>query len=221
MTAKQIINTSVSPLRVTDTAEQALLAMEDTRLIHLPVVNEGHLWGIISEQDLLASGDGTRQLGQCSLSTGRIYVFDNQHLYDVIRTFSESKLTMIPVLTGTHHYLGLITLASMTGHLMTITAVGEPGGIIILEINEKDYCVSEIAQIVESNNARILSLYITSEPDSTRMDVTLKLSVTDIGPILQTFFRYNYLVKASWSDQDSYSDELKDRYDALMNYLSI
>ena len=128
---------------------------------------------------------------------------------------------MIPVLNGTSHYLGLITLTSMIGHLRTITAIGEPGGIIILEINEKDYCASEIVQIVESNDTRILSLFLTSDQNSTRMDVTLKLNVTNIGPILQTFYRYNYQVKASWSDQDSYTDELKDRYDALMNYLSI
>jgi len=81
--------------------------------------------------------------------------------------------------------------------------------------------MTEIAQIVESNDTKILSMYVTEHPDSTLLEVTLKVNRIDIGSILQTFFRYNYTVKASWSQEDSYTEGLKDRYDALMNYLSI
>ena len=79
----------------------------------------------------------------------------------------------------------------------------------------------EIAQIVESNDAKILSLYITSFPDSTKLEVTIKVNRMEIGAILQTFDRYNYVIKATWSQEDAYSEGLQDRFDALMNYLSI
>jgi hypothetical protein len=88
-------------------------------------------------------------------------------------------------------------------------------------VNEKDYLLTEIAGIVESNDAKILSLYITSHPESTRLEITLKVNRIDIGAILQTLYRYNYTVKASWSKTDSFSEGMQDRFDSLMNYLKI
>ena len=95
-----------------------------------------------------------------------------------------------------------------------------PGGIVILEMSENDYSLSEITKIVESNDAKILNLCVTSHKDSTLMDVTFKLNVMDIVPVIQTFQRYNYKVKATFGQRDDL-DELRDHYDALMNYLNI
>ena len=92
--------------------------------------------------------------------------------------------------------------------------------IIVLEINDKDYLLTEIAQIVESNDAKVLSMYITSHPDSTKFEVTLKINKMDVGSILQTFNRYDYIISASFTE-DTYTDNLQDRFDSLMNYLNI
>ena len=64
-------------------------------------------------------------------------------------------------------------------------------------------------------------MYLNSVPDSTKLEITLKLNRIDIGPVLQTFNRYNYIISASFSDQDVYNEGLQDRYDSLMNYLNI
>ena len=117
--------------------------------------------------------------------------------------------------------MGVITLTGLVQKLSAIASLINPGGIIVLEINQKDYLLTEIAGIVESNDAKILSLYITSHPDSTKLELTIKVNRVDIGAILQTFYRYNYTVKASWSKEDSFSDGLQDRFDSLMNYLNI
>jgi acetoin utilization protein AcuB len=114
----------------------------------------------------------------------------------------------------------MITQADLIKHLAGIFAITNPGGVIILEINEKDYFLTEIAKIVESNDAKLLSLSITSFPDSTKLEVTLKLNRMDIEPILQTFNRYNYSVKASFSENSNY-ESLKERFDSLMNYLNV
>ncbi len=100
-------------------------------------------------------------------------------------------------------------------------AVAQQGGTIVLEINDKDYSLSQLAQIVEANDAKVLSAYITSFPDSTKLEVTLKINKVEIGPILQTFDRYGLPVKASYSNQDAYSETLRERFDSLMNYLNI
>jgi len=194
--------------------------MDEFRVSHLPVVNNQEFLGLISETDILNLNNFEEPIGNHPLSLPDAYIKEDQHIYEVIRLFDTLKLTLLPVLDEQNHYLGSITLPSLVHHISGIMALDNPGGIIILEINDKDYLLTEIAQIVESNDAKILSLYITSYPDSTKMDVTLKVNRIDVGAILQTFIRYNYLIKASFSE-DTYSESLQDRYNSLMKYLNI
>ena len=131
------------------------------------------------------------------------------------------NLTMLPVINDKNHYLGAIILPTVVNSMAEIVGIHNPGGVIVLEINDKDYSLTEIVQIVESNDAKILSCFVTSYPDSTKLEVTIKVNRMEIGPLLQAFFRFDYVVKASWSKENSYNEGLQDRFDALMNYLSI
>jgi hypothetical protein len=99
-------------------------------------------------------------------------------------------------------------------------SIKETGGIIVLEINEHDYSMAQIAQIVESNNARILSSYIMSSPDSTKIEVTLKINQLELSRIIRTFERYDYFVKETFQ-KDANDTDLQIRFDSLMNYLNI
>jgi len=97
----------------------------------------------------------------------------------------------------------------------------QPGGISVLEMIERDYTLSQIAQIVESNNIKVLSLYINSLPDSTKLEVTLKVNSSDLLAVIRTFERYNYEVKTWVSDNDSMDHFYSERFDMLMKYLNI
>jgi hypothetical protein len=147
-------------------------------------------------------------------------VFEDQHVYDVIRQVYEQKLSLIPVLDHKIHYLGSITLQCLVKYFARLAAVDNPGGIIVLEMGIRDYSLSEIARLVEMNDSSILSLYVQTLPDSTRIEVTIKINRMDIGAIIQTFNRYNYNIKASFFEGD-YNDSLRDRYDSLMKFLEI
>jgi len=221
MTAKDLINETVISLRPTDIGSDALGLMDELRVSHLPVVNELDLIGLISDSDIYNRGEFEQAVWDGKVSLIRPYVYEHQHFYDALLMISEQKLTLLPVLNTKNHYLGVITLTDLVQQVSAITSLNNPGGILVLEINQKDYLLTEIAGIVESNDAKILSLYITSHPDSTKLELTIKVNRTDIGAILQTFYRYNYLVKASWSKEDSFTDGIQDRYDSLMNYLNI
>ena len=221
MTAKELINPNIVPLGPGETVETALAQMDDLHLMHFPLSDGSEYTGLVFESDLLNVSDPDLPASMFKSNVGRIYVPDTQHIYEVIRLFAGFNLTLLPVLNEKNQYIGAITLSALVGYLPRIAAVSSPGGIIILEINSNDFLMTEIAQIVESNDTKILSMYVTEHPDSTLLEVTLKVNRIDIGSILQTFFRYNYTVKASWSQEDSYTEGLKDRYDALMNYLSI
>jgi len=221
MIAKQLITDTVIPVKPSDTGAFAIGQMEDCRLSHLPVVNELEFLGVISDRDILSLQDSENEVGSGLIPLSKISVAESQHIYEVMKLFAALKLTLLPVVNSKNQYLGAITLLSLVSRLADIAAIQNPGGVIVLEINNKDYSIMEIAQIVESNDAKILSLYITSFPDSTKLEVTIKVNRMEIGAILQTFDRYNYVIKATWSQEDAYSEGLQDRFDALMNYLSI
>jgi hypothetical protein len=149
------------------------------------------------------------------------FVRENQPVFEVIQAFADLKTKVIPVLSENNQYLGTVTLEKLVRSLARITSVETKGGIIVLEVNTRDYSLSHLAQIVEANDARVLSAYITSFPEPSRLEVTLKVNTQEIGPILQTFDRYGYTVKASYSNQDAYTETIRERYDALMNFLNI
>jgi hypothetical protein len=126
----------------------------------------------------------------------------------------------VPVLTVNKTYLGVIAINDLNNWFAQLTSVAEPGGIIVLEISNKDNSLAHMAQIVESDNAHILSSYVRSFTDSTRMEITLKVNKQDVSSLSATFSRYGYDVKAVFGANDN-NDDTMDRYDSLMNYLNL
>lgn len=221
MIDKTLIKQGITPLKPMDSAAVALSWMDDYKVAHLPVVDNMEFQGLISEKDIFESSDFDAPVSEQKIPLSQNYVLNHQHFFEVIRMMAEDNLTLVPVLDQNKHYLGSITLKTMVDYMAEMTAVRNPGGVIVLEMSTKDYSISEIAQIVESNDAKILSLSLTSHSDSTKLEVTLKLNKMDIGAVLQTFNRYEYQVKASYSKTNDESDDLRERYDSLMKYLNI
>ena len=97
----------------------------------------------------------------------------------------------------------------------------EESCVIQLEMGAYDYSLSEIARIVEENDAKILGLTVDSIPeDPGRILVSILVNKPDCGAILQSFYRYNYNVADTFSSPDEDSD-LRNRYALLMKYLSV
>ncbi|HLO89964.1 MAG: CBS domain-containing protein [Chloroflexota bacterium] len=220
MIAKDLISDTIMPLQTSDTGITALNWMEEFKVSHLPIVNNNDFLGLISEKDIYEMNSYDEPLGNHKLSIQNPYVYENQHVYDIIRQVHELQLTLIPVINEKNHYIGSITLQCLTKYFARLAAVDNPGGIIVLEMGIRDLLVSEIARIVESNDAIILSMYVMTLPDSMKMQVTIKINRMDIAPIIATFNRYNYTIKASFFEND-YDQTLHDRYDSLMKFLDI
>ncbi len=220
MIARELISDTIMPLQTSDTGMTALNWMEEFKVSHLPIVNNSDFLGLIAETDIYELNNYDEPLGNHPLSLKNPYVNEEQHVYDIIRLVYEQKLTLIPVVDSNNRYLGSITLQCLTKYFARLAAVDNPGGIIVLEMGIRDFQLSEIARIVESSDALILSLYVLTLPDSTKMEVTIKVNRMDIGPLLATFNRYNYTIKASFFEKD-YDQTLQDRYDSLMKYLDI
>ncbi|HNS16527.1 MAG TPA: CBS domain-containing protein [Bacteroidales bacterium] len=220
MVAKDLIAEGLHSLKITDTGTSALVLMDEYKVWHLPVTDQESYLGLITETELYTLEDPDCTLDNLKASFQRIFVNEHDHVYDVIRMADSSKVSVIPVLNGKQEYIGLITLQKLLAGFAAMSCSGFPGAIIILELNVNDYLLSEIAQIVESNDAKILGIYLSPHTESTKLDITIKINQTDIRSILQTFNRYDYIVKASFSPKDP-DEDLRDRYESLMRYLNI
>jgi CBS domain-containing protein len=220
MLAVELIADVIPPVHTSDSIQKVVDRMIEFRLRHLPIVNEEEFLGLIAEDDFVGESDYQTSVGALALSLVNPYVLEDQHIYDVIRMFYERQLTVIPVLDAKKNYLGLISINAMAEYFASLTSVEQPGWIIVLEINNKNNSLAHMAQIVESDNAQILSSYVRTFPDSTRMEVTLKVNKQDISNIIATFLRYEYDIKATFNHSGD-NDNSKDRYDSLMNYLNL
>jgi CBS domain-containing protein len=220
MLASELISDILEPLKTSDTVDTAISLMAEFKVSHIPVVNNNSYIALVSEDDLLSDVDLDSPIGNIKLSLPRLMINDYQHIYDVIRMMSEHSLSLLPVVDADENYIGAISLESLSANMSKMAAINQPGSIIVLEMSQNDYSLSEIAQIIESNDAKILSMYITASIDSTLMDVILKINKQDLGAITQTFDRYKYSVKASYGEEED-PEDLKDRFDSLMNYLNV
>lgn len=220
MLAKDLISEEIPALRTSDTAVEALNWMEVFRISHLPIVNNKEFLGLISDEDIFDVNKPEEPIGNHNLSLIKPYVRFDQHIYEVLEIASRLKLTTIPVLDYKKNYLGIISMSDLIHSFATLSAIEKAGGIIVLEVTESDYSMTEISQIVESNNAKILSMYVKSIPDSTKLEVTLKLNITDLTAVNQTFNRYEYHIKESFMEYDEQDDLYNERYDLFMRYLN-
>jgi acetoin utilization protein AcuB len=214
MVANDLISEIIPSLKTSDTGQTALNWMEIFRISHLPIVNNQDFLGLISDADIY-------DMNQPEVTLLKPFVTTGQHLFEVIGLASQLKLTVVPVLDNNNHYKGVITVNDLISSIAKISSMDQPGGIIVLEMIERDYSLSQIAQIVESNNVKVMSMYITSPPDSTRLEVTLKVNTTDILSVIRTFERYNYDVKTWVTTNDSLDRFYSERFDLLMKYLDI
>ncbi len=221
MLAKDLMSDVVPALKTSDTGVQALSWMDIFRISHLPIVNERDFLGLISDKDIYNLNMADEPIGNHNLSLFSPFVYEDQHIYEVIEIASRLKLTIIPVLDKSKHFKGLITLTDLVRVFADLSALKHPGGILVLEVNQNDYSLNEISQIVEGNDAKILSLYISTSDATTRMTVTLKINRNDLSSIIRTFERYEYNIVASYLKDDEEEKLLEERYDLFMRYLNM
>jgi acetoin utilization protein AcuB len=221
MVASDLISEIIPALKTSDTGQTALNWMEIFRISHLPIVNNLDFLGLISDNDIYDMNQPEEPIGSHELTLLKPYVTTSQHLFEVIGIAAQLKLTVVPVLDNNNHYKGVITTNDLIRHIASISSMDQPGGIIVLEMIERDYSLSQIAMIVESNNIKVMSMYITSPADSARLEVTLKVNTADLLALIRTFERYNYEVKTWVTTNDSLDRFYSERFDLLMKYLNM
>ncbi len=219
MTADFLLTDALVPLRPSDTGEEALEIMNEFYIRHLPVVDEHKLVAVISESDVL-DADPMETVDSYRTAQLPPSVFPDDHLYDVMRQLVDNNLTVVPVINREGEYVGMVTGEDLLRFFAQSSTFSDPGSIVVLELGRHDYSLAEIARIVESDSAIILSSFVRSVPDSNLVEVTLKLNSQSIAGTIATFERFKYTVKASFNEKQL-QDTLRERFDSLINYLNV
>ncbi len=197
---------------------QVLNLMDELRVNDLPVVENGMFVGLANESDFLNAEVYQGEV-QAELDLLKVSVFPETHVLDVLKVVSENDITVIPVVDEGNNYLGSITSADLLDHLAEMLGVHREGGIIVLQMLERDHSLQQIARIIEENNAKILSLTVLPATEG-NIEMHIKIDSPDLNPILQSLERFNYTVLSKFQAAQ-FDNELKDRYDELMRYLNM
>ncbi|HEU4633368.1 MAG TPA: CBS domain-containing protein [Flavisolibacter sp.] len=218
MLTRELISNSIPYLHKEDKVYHALQLMNDYHVAHLPVVENDSYLGIISEEQLLQSDDDNT-LNELPITDGTTSVQANDHFLKAIQTAVVNKLSVVPVVEE-KQLLGIVTYNDLLRNASEFMSLNEPGALIVLEMDSKNYSFAEINRIVESSDAQITQLNTFTEPETGVTQVTIRISKMEVSDIIGSFQRYEYNVKYYFGEE-LFENELRTNYDNLMNYLKI
>ncbi len=220
MIASELINTSLPQLQLQDTVAKALQLISDFKTSHLPVVSEDIYLGIISEEDLMDISNKNVPVGNLERDFLPVSIQENDHFLQAVNLINQFQSDVIPVVNVEKKLVGIITAQSLLRALGQFSGSEEIGGIIVLEMERYHFAISEISRIVESNEATVMHLNSTIQPETGLLRVTLHLNKKEIAVIVAAFERYEYNV-VYYFGEEKFENEIQNNYRHLMNYLDI
>lgn len=218
MLTRDLISNSIPYLHPNDKVHRALQLMNEYHVAHLPVVENEKYLGVVSEEQLLES-DEEETIKAFPVADGTTSVQAKDHFLKAIQSAVTHKLSIVPVVEE-KALVGIVTYNDLLRNASEFMNLNEPGALIVLEIDNKNYSFNEINRIVESNDAQITQLNTYTDPETGIMQVTIRVSKLEVSDILATFQRYEYTVKYYFGEE-LYENELRTNFDNLMNYLKI
>jgi acetoin utilization protein AcuB len=216
---KELISATIPTLNLKDSVYQALELMSEFHVMQLAVVADEKYLGLVSEDDLM-NMDEKLTLQAVEPHFSKAAVRSGSHFMEAVQLVTDNNLSIIPVVEPENVFAGVITAADLLKQLGKVTGASEPGGIIVLEMEQRNFSFSEISKLVETNDAQITQLNTYWDSNNGSFLVTLKINKFEISDIISTFQRYEYQVKYYFGEE-LYENELRSNYDHLMNYLSI
>ena len=213
----QII-TTIPIYEVTETLKEVIQFFEETTYSHVAITENGTYLGLLSENDL-ACFEPDKKIEEFRYELESFFVTKDTSWMDVLEMFSRNEANILPIVDQNQVITGYYDLEDIVSMFIDTPFFKEPGAILVVAVGIKDYSFSEISQIVESNNARLLGAFITNSENDI-VEITLKIGTQNLSEVAQTFRRYNYTIVFGNSD-DQFLEDLKQRSDYLEKYLNV
>ncbi len=209
----------IKALTLSNTIADAKKLFSELIFTHIPIVENGHLYGLIAESDLLGYEDDYKCINEIRFNLQSFFTYNDVVYLDLIKNFSLSEANILPVLSKNNKYLGYYELSDILHLLSSTPFLLEESNTLIVSKHKSDYSISEIAQIVESNDAKLYGIFV-SGIEADQVIVILKIYSDNINDVIHTFRRYDYQIIVG-INEDEYLDDLKRRSDYLQKYLNI
>ena len=219
MSMTQLIAPLLPALAPSDSGTRALELMEENDCTQLPLVSDDHYLALIQEKDLLDTASSNGSLGELAILAFRPAILSTAHPYEALRLMNQLNLSVLPIMDFDQRYIGSITRESMLKYLAESSGTEVPGGIIVLQIEPRNYSLYEIARICENEDVLILNTQLFTTPDGT-MELTIKTNRTALEAVISSFERHEYRIKEVYGDTKSMEDVMG-KYNLLMNYLNM
>ncbi|GHU89556.1 hypothetical protein FACS1894155_06770 [Bacteroidia bacterium] len=219
MLSKDFLTKQIPVLKLEDSGSFSLSQMEDYKLKHLPVVSDGKYIFLAGEKDLFLMEDIDNSIENISIYAP--LVSDKATLLEVLRVMSKENLTVLPVVSEDGNYLGAVTLSILVEKLAEVTQTASQGALIAIEMNSQDYDLSQLSHLIESNNAKILSLLSYPVLETSKLVVLVRIDLEDASPVLRSLERFNYRVLYYAQKGGLADDIMRRRLDELMYYLEM
>ena len=203
-------------------SKQTVITIQDfftaTPYSHFPILENGVYIGCIAMEDA-ETFEIHKKLADYRYTLEGFFVRTSMNWLDVLEVFARNNSNIVPILDDNNKYIGYYEITDVVKFLNGTPFLKELGGIIVVEKNITEYSMSQITQIVESNNGKLLGLFV-SEATSDKIQITIKIALGSINEIIQSFRRYNYDI-ISEHNEDNYLNILKERSEYLDKYLNI
>lgn len=203
-----------------NTPEEILQMMQENQITFLPMVEDMHYIALLKQDEILKLKAKEEPLSLLDHLDFRPFVFDTIHPYQAAVQISDLNLPILPVIDENEQYVGVFNSMNLLQYFCKETGIGQMGGIIVLAIKPKDYSLSEISRICESNDVIPLNIQIIFHPEIELMDVIIKTNTRELQSLKSTFERYGYHIKEVIGETQK-QNNLEDRYRSLMNYINM
>lgn len=219
MLVKDFITKEFPVLKSFDTGEYALALMDDFKLKHLPLLNENMYRCLVSEKDLLAMPNPAATIGDPVLLSPSVQ--ENTHIHEAMALITRYQLSLLPVVNSEGEYLGAITRDKLIDILSELCSAEAAGSVFVLELMPQDYSLTDIARLIEANNAHVLNLLSYTDKDTGRLHLIIKIDLEDASPVIRSFERFNYTVLYYFMEKGMVDDLLQQRMEELVHYMNI
>lgn len=217
-TLSEYINNDFKPIDIKETIEVVQDFFIEIAYSHFPVLENDIFIGCIAAEDV-ETFEIQKKLSDYRYTVEGFFVRASMSWLDVLEVFARNNSNIVPILDVNNKYIGYYEITDVVKFLNGTPFLKEVGGIIIVEKNSNEYSMSQITQIVESNNGKLLGLFI-SEASNDKIQITIKITLGSMNEIIQSFRRYNYEI-VSEHNEDNYLNILKERSEYLDKYLNM
>ncbi|PCH76534.1 MAG: acetoin utilization protein acuB [Flavobacteriaceae bacterium] len=218
MNTTPYILSELKALSPSDSVAKAVEVFRNQPISHLPIIENNQLVGLISESDIHAIDTDTI-LKESAHLLDSFFADESTDVLELLKRFTVNESNILPVLNKEQQYIGYFELNDILELCYNTPFLSEQGLTLIIEKATRDFSFSEISQIVESNKAKLLGVFITENRNDI-VQIGVKFYSEEINEVIQSFRRYDYKVITEHKD-DYFLETLKERADYLRKYLSI